>query len=80
MRVHKLKREKGQLFAFEIDNAYIRPRKIAVLLGAIDEISNISLRKPFSSSSDVHLKFKYRGEDFMVWEPYGLLDRPKGRR
>ena len=75
MRVHKLNREDGQLFAFEIENVYIRPRKIAALLGAVDEVSNISLRKPFSSSSDVHLEFEYRGEDFMVWEPYGDSSR-----
>lgn len=59
------------MFAFEIENAYIRPRKIAVLLGALEGVSNINLRKPFSSSSDVHLEFEYCGEDFMVWEPYG---------
>ncbi len=71
MRVHKLSREDGRLIAFEIENFYIRPSKIAVLLCAIDGTSNIVLRKPFSSSSDVHLEFKYRDEDFMVWEPYG---------
>ena len=75
MRVHKLNREDGRLFAFEIENAYIRPRKIAALLEPVDGVSNISFRKPFSSSNDVHLKFKYRGEDFMVWEPYGDSSR-----
>lgn len=75
MRVHRLSRENGRLFAFEIENAYIRPRKIAALLGALEDVSNINLRRPFSSSGDVHLEFEFRGEDFMVWEPYGDSSR-----
>lgn len=75
MRAHGLNREDGRLFAFEIENAYIRPIKIASLLGEVDGVSNISLRKPFSSSSDVQLEFEYRGEDFIVWEPYGDSSR-----
>lgn len=75
MRVHRLNREDGRLFAFEIENIYIRPRKISALLATVDGVSNISLRKPFSSSSDVHLEFEYRGKDFMVWESYGDSSR-----
>lgn len=63
------------MFAFEIENAYIRPKRISVLLKAVRDISNIRLRKPFSSSSDVHLEFDYCGERFMVWEPYGDSSR-----
>lgn len=75
MRVHKLNRDDGQLYAFEIENVYIRPRKIAALLGAVDKVSKINLRKPFGASSDVHLEFSYYGKDFMVWEPYGDSSR-----
>lgn len=75
MRTYRINREDGRLFAFEIENVYIRPRRIASLLDAVDGVSNIRLRKPFSSSSDVHLEFKYQGKDFMVWEPYGDSSR-----
>ena len=75
MKVYKMIRESEQLFAFEIDNIYIRPRKIAKLLDAVDGVSNISLRKPFCTSSDIHLEFKYCGKDFIVWEPYGDSSR-----
>lgn len=75
MRVHKLHRKNGRLFAFEIENAYIRPRKIAALIGALEGVSNVILRKPFSLSCDVHLEFEYHGVDFMVWEPYGDSSR-----
>lgn len=75
MKVHRILSDDGNLFAFEIDNAYIRLQKIAALLDAVDNVSNLRLRKPFSSSSDVHIEFEYCGEDYMVWEPYGDSSR-----
>lgn len=75
MNIYPLTREDGYIFAFEISNAYIRPRTIAEVLGHIDEVSEISLRKAFTNSSDVHLRFKYKGIDFQVWEPFGDSSR-----
>lgn len=75
MKIFELKREDGHVFAFEINNAYIYPKKIAELLKTVNGVSNINLRKPFSSSSDIHLQFKYHGIDFIVWEPYGDSSR-----
>lgn len=75
MRVYEIKRKDGQVFAIEVDNVYIRPAKIAKLLVAIDGVSNVRLRKPFSSPNEIHVAFKYMGEDFIVWEPYGDSSR-----
>ena len=75
MIIHLINQKDGRLLAFEIENTYVRPKKIAALLRSVDEASDITLRKPFSSSNDIHLKFKYLGEDFIVWEPYGDSSR-----
>jgi hypothetical protein len=63
------------LFAFEIDNAYISLNKIEYLLGKDDGVSDIKRRRMFSSTSDVHIVFKYKGKSCMVWEPYGDSSR-----
>ncbi len=75
MRTYKLHRDDGHFLAFEIENTYIRPKKIAKLLSDVDDISDVRVREPFSSSSDVHLRFQYLGSEFIVWEPYGDSSR-----
>lgn len=75
MNTYPLTLENGTVYAFELENTYIRPRKVAEILAEIDGVTNIKLRKLFSSSSDTHVKFKYRNKDFMVWEPYGDSSR-----
>lgn len=71
MRTYKLYKENGSLFAFEIENAYIRPKKIGILLGVINGVTKVRVRKSFNLSDDVHVQFKYQDNDFIVWEPYG---------
>lgn len=71
MKTYSIKNEQGQCWAFEIENAYIRPRTIAALLAGVRGIADLRLRKPFSSPSDIHLRFRYRDREFVVWEPYG---------
>ena len=75
MKTYALALENGTNYAFELENIYIRPKKIAALLAEVDDVTNIILRKPFSSSSDTHVEFKYHDKDFMVWEPYGDSSR-----
>ncbi len=71
MKTYKLHRENGYFYAFEIENAYIRPKKIAKLLDSIIDVTDVKLEKLFNSSIDVHIHFKYKDKDFIVWEPYG---------
>ncbi len=58
-------------FAFEIENAYIAPSAAANVLAGVRGVTDIKQRAALSSSSDVHLEFKYGGHPYMVWEPYG---------
>lgn len=71
MKTYPISSEKGQCCAFEIENAYIRPRTIATLLAGLSVITDVRLRRPFSASSDIHLRFRYQDHEFVVWEPYG---------
>jgi hypothetical protein len=75
MRTYKLYRDNGHFFAFEIENAYIRPPKIAKLLEGVGEVTDIHEGKKFNLPEDVHVKFRYQGKDFIVWEPYGDSSR-----
>lgn len=71
MKTYPIKTEQGMCWAFEIENAYIRPRTIGALLAGVSGLTDIRVRKPFSSASDVHVHFRYRDREFVVWEPYG---------
>lgn len=60
-----------KIFAFEIENAYISPSQIAQLLCMVDEVSEVKIRKPFHSDSEIHVRFSFRGISCVVWEPFG---------
>lgn len=70
MKTYKLLRDDGCFFAFEIENAYIRPKKVARILERIDGVTDVQVSK-FMASPDVRVEFKYSGYDFIVWEPFG---------
>jgi hypothetical protein len=57
--------------AFEIENAYVRPRKIGSLLRNVHGVTDVRVRKSLRESRDVHVNFKYLGTDYIVWEPFG---------
>lgn len=69
-------------FAFEVENIYLSPGTIAHLVAEVAGVTDVVQRKMFSKSSDVHVEFKYHGQPYMVWEPYGDSSRywigPKG--
>lgn len=75
MKIYRLTREDGKTYAFEVENAYIRPRAIANLLKAIDDVSSVHLRKAFSPPPDVHLEFTFNEAKYIVWEPFGDSSR-----
>ena len=62
------------LFAFEVENVYVLPRRIARILAGIDEVTAVRLW-PLFRSTDRRVEFRFRGRDFMVWEPYGDSSR-----
>ena len=62
-------------FAFEVENIYISPTTAARLVATVDGVTEVELRKTFAKSSDVHVEFKYRGQPYIVWEPFGDSSR-----
>lgn len=75
MMTYPIRDEHGQIFAFEIENAYISVRTIARLLRSVAGVSGVEARRPFSASRDVHVVFQFSGQRFLVWEPYGDSSR-----
>ena len=61
----------GKMFAFEIDNTFIRLSTVAKILRKIDNVSDIRVRKIFSNEpADIKIKFKYNDTDYIVLEEY----------
>lgn len=71
MRTYELHRDDGYFLAFEIENVYVRPKKIGEILSAIDGVTDVRVGKSSRESRDVHVTFKYLGIDYIVWEPFG---------
>lgn len=72
MRIYPIVTEDGKRSsAFEIENVYIGPTRIADLLTEVHGVRDVQLRKLFSKSSDIHIEFNYHGLPYIVWEPYG---------
>ena len=61
----------NKLFAFEIDNTFIRLSTISKLLNKIDNISDIRVRKMFSDEpADIKIRFNYNGTEYIILEEY----------
>lgn len=65
----------GTTFAFEIDNVAITPSKAAAVLRSIDGVSDVKPRRIFRRPTDIHVRFRYGGVAFVVWEPYADSNR-----
>ena len=63
--------DSGIKYAFEVENAYIGPKRIARLLAGAPDVSNVKSRRLFGPNPDTHVVFNYKGSEYMVWEPYG---------
>lgn len=75
MNTYRINDQQGRTFAFEIANVYIAPRKIAALLSEIEGVSNIRVRRLFSSSPDTHVQFTFFEVECIVFEPFGDSSR-----
>lgn len=71
MKTYRLLRQDGFPYAFEVANVYVGPRRVVEILTGIQGVSDIRLGKAFDKSSDTRVRFKFRGHEFVVWEPYG---------
>lgn len=61
----------GAPIAFEIDNAYVGLRAIHKLLTSIEDVTEVRPRRLFSKWDTVHIRFKFKGRDYFVVEPFG---------
>ena len=75
MNIYRLLTNTGQTFAFEIENIYICPIKIADIISTIDGVTSVRCRKPFTAEKEIHIKFLFHETEFIVWEPYGDSSR-----
>jgi hypothetical protein len=64
-----------RVIAFEIENVYIGVPTIARLLESVDGITHIHQRRWFRGPDDVHVVFRFRDQECIVWEPYGDSSR-----
>ena len=76
MKIHPVLAKDGTpSSAFELENLYISPSTIARLLEGVDGVTEVQSRGTSFGSSDVRVEFKYRGQPYIVWEPYGDSSR-----
>jgi hypothetical protein len=64
----------GIMFAFEINNMQ-RARSLATLLRGLDGVTDVRPRTRWTGSPDVHIRFRYREREHIVWEPWGDSSR-----
>jgi hypothetical protein len=61
--------EKGELYAFEVENAYILPKRVARILREVNGVTDV--RRVWDRATDNRVQFKFEGRDYVVYEPYG---------
>lgn len=71
MQTFPIVTREGRITAFEVISVYIGPNAIVRLLATVDGVTDVRPRKLFGESPETHVQFKYRGEQYVVWEPYG---------
>ncbi|MDP2324320.1 MAG: hypothetical protein Q8N51_09860 [Gammaproteobacteria bacterium] len=60
---------------FEIDNAYASSRELVRIVRGFEGVSAVVWVGSWLSKGDIRLRFSYRGEQFLVVEPYGDSSR-----
>ena len=70
MRTFPIKDDAGQVFAFEI-RAQLLGWRLARRLRDIPGVSDVRPRRWWVRYPDVHIRFRYQGREYVVYEPYG---------
>ncbi|HEX5418377.1 MAG TPA: hypothetical protein VFY39_00120 [Gammaproteobacteria bacterium] len=71
MNTYPIKDAEGHPYAIEVDNAYVSVRSLAQLLGVVEGVAGVEVRKPFSRSGDAQAKFRFLDADYLIVEPFG---------
>jgi hypothetical protein len=72
MRIHRLSQSSGEPYGFEVSNGWLQPRAAARLLRS--KGAEITFRRKFLRPGNIHLKFRYKGFDFELFETFGDSD------
>jgi hypothetical protein len=61
-----------RLIGFEIPSEFMTPGLVARILLSADGVSDVRPRRLLTwSRGDVHVRFRYRDIEHIVWEPWG---------
>lgn len=71
MKTYPIKSEAGHPFALEVEVAYCNIRGLARTIATVEGVTEVKVCKPFSGEGDIRAKFRYRGDEFAVIEPFG---------
>jgi hypothetical protein len=69
MRTYPIRDDAGVLYAFEV-RAQILGRRLAHLIEQVAGVSEVRRRRWWVGSRDIHIRFRYLGRDFIVYEPF----------
>lgn len=76
METYPILNNADEIVAFEIPNSYfISSAGIARFFRRCPGVEITRVRRLFALGEDVHVHFDFRGESFLVWEPYGDSSR-----
>ena len=70
MRTYPIRSAGGVLYAFEVD-AQLLGRRLARVLRQIEGVTDVRPRRWWIGSPDIRIRFRYRGREYVVWEPFG---------
>jgi hypothetical protein len=65
----------NQTVGFEIDNAYVSLRSVKTVLSSVQDVVDVRSRRLFGKWEEIHIWFRYRGFECVVWEPHGDSSR-----
>lgn len=70
VKTYELKDDSGNLHAFEIPHMFFSSNGIARFIARCKGCEIVKIRRFFSREEE-HVFFKFQGNEFVVWEPFG---------
>jgi hypothetical protein len=67
----KVDEASGTTLGFEIEMEYISLAAMARVLSSVEGVTDLRRRRLFSRFDEIHIWFRYRSADCVVWEPFG---------
>ena len=61
----------GCALGFEIENTSISVPTVVAVLSGVKGVSEVRRRRAFSTWDEIHVHFRYRDVECIVWEPFG---------